>query len=450
MKKFLLPALILGLVMTPGDTSGFVPPAGGTRPPPPRPTPPAAPIHTPSFSVPRPTSPPVVHPSAPVVRTAPPPVHTYTPSVVRTAPPMARPYTPPIVHTTPSAVHTPGFVPQPRPVAPTVTRPFPTSPGVVRPSPTVVGRPAPSNFVRPPPPFNRPVVGIGNYPATVIRPAMIDRGVYINRPTGLYQPGYAHYHQWYGDWHHGYWHGWPYGGLPWNVGATTIGWLWPPAASAVFWNPYYNVLDQPLFVSVYNYSQPIPVPAPMLIAPETVEVPAGAPTPQIPDTSLTDDNAAAAKQLFDQARQAFRLQDLNTAQQQIDQAITRLPNDTTMHEFRALVLFARMKYQDAAATIYSVLAVAPGWDWETLRALYQDSQTYTLQLRALEDFSRANPTDTASRFLLAYHYLVLDAREAAAKVLASVVALQPKDELAARLLESLQKKTEVDRPKPGI
>ena len=72
-----------------------------------------------------------------------------------------------------------------------------------------------------------------------------------------------------------------------------------------------------------------------------------------------------------------------------------MPNDTTMHEFLALVYFAQGKFDQAASPLYAVLSVGPGWDWTTLSGMYPDVTTYTSQLRALEANVRAN-RDTAS------------------------------------------------------
>jgi tetratricopeptide (TPR) repeat protein len=113
------------------------------------------------------------------------------------------------------------------------------------------------------------------------------------------------------------------------------------------------------------------------------------------------------------------------------------------------VLFARQRYQEATATIYDVLAVGPGWDWATLQSFYADVSTYTKQLRALEEFARANPNDAASRFLLAYHYLCIEDPNAARRMLKSVIALQPKDQLAAHLLGMLEGNSSPNRPTSG-
>jgi hypothetical protein len=262
----------------------------------------------------------------------------------------------------------------------------------------------------------------------------VSRGIYVSSRTGLYRPGYAYYHPWHNHWHHGYWHGWYVG--PFFAGLA-IGWIFPPP-TVVYWNPYY-VVPPPVVVTVYNYAQPIPVPTGV------------ATDPNAPPPSPTgDEKAAAAAKSLDQARAAFVAGDFVKAQAWADQAVRESPGDAAGHEFRALVLFARGQYADAAAVIHSTLAVGPGWDWDTLSGLYPDVDTYTRHLRALEGFVKAHPADAGSRFLLAYHYLVIDARDAAAKMFRGVVTLQPKDQVAEHLLKMLEPKPGADRPVPGI
>ena len=49
---------------------------------------------------------------------------------------------------------------------------------------------------------------------------------------------------------------------------------------------------------------------------------------------------------------------------------------SSVHEVRALILFAHGQYKPAAAAIYSVLSVGPGWDWPTLSGFYADPSEY--------------------------------------------------------------------------
>jgi tetratricopeptide (TPR) repeat protein len=399
-------ALVCGalFMLMPGHTPAFVrPPQHAAA----RPAPHPVPVHTPAYVAPRPVAPvyhPPVHPVAPAVAVRP---------VVR---------------------------------APVVVQPVVRPPAVVHP---VVRPPVTVNpVVRPPVGVGRPVVGVGSRSVVVSPHVMVNRGIYIPRGNAYYRPGWAHYQHYYDSWHHGYWGGWY--GRPWlwfgaGFGA---GWLGASALPVAYADPYWV---PPPDGAVYDYSQPIPVPQP-------VEVPVdpnagtdanGQPYPPMPPAT-DDPNAAQAAGILDQARQAFLANDYDNALKLADQAIRTSPKDTTLHEFRALVLFAQQRYQDATATIYAVLAVGPGWDYNTLNSFYRDPQTYTNQLRALEAYTKANPQNAPARFLLAYHYLVLDHRDAAAGMLRSVVALQPNDQLAAYLLQMIQNPNQADRPAPGM
>src|SRR5205814_10210138 len=80
----------------------------------------------------------------------------------------------------------------------------------------------------------------------------------------------------------------------------------------------------------------------------------------------------AGLKAFDAASEAFQAKDYEVALQRSDEALAQLPDDTAMHEFRALILFARGDYQSAAATLYAMLAVSPGCDWTTLASRYSD------------------------------------------------------------------------------
>jgi hypothetical protein len=164
---------------------------------------------------------------------------------------------------------------------------------------------------------------------------------------------------------------------------------------------------------------------------------------------------AAVKRGMDAARLAFQKGDYAVAQGECERAIRLQPGDPNLHEFRALCQFARGKYQDAAATLYPVLAAGPGWDWDTLSSFYPSAATYIRQLRALEQSVREHPKDAAGRFVLAYHYLVLDERDPAFGQLQEVVKLQPKDKVSAGIREALvqakkgQDEAPADKPAPG-
>jgi tetratricopeptide (TPR) repeat protein len=137
---------------------------------------------------------------------------------------------------------------------------------------------------------------------------------------------------------------------------------------------------------------------------------------------------------FNSALASFKAGDYPTALSLVEMAIADQPTDAAMHEFRALVLFALADYPRAAATIHSVLAIGPGWDWTTMAGLYSGPDAYTEQLRALENFVQLNPNQADAEFLLAYHYMIAGHLGEAAAVLREVVRLVPTDRLAADLL----------------
>jgi tetratricopeptide (TPR) repeat protein len=151
------------------------------------------------------------------------------------------------------------------------------------------------------------------------------------------------------------------------------------------------------------------------------------------------DGAAADRgyRAFDRARDAFKAGDYAAALDLTDEALKDVPGDPLVHEFKALVLFARGEDARAAAELHAVLAFTSGMDWTTLSGLYPDVETYTGQLRALEDRCRRAPNAAAPRFVLAYHYLDAGHKDAAVAQLEAVLALEPRDRVARRLLASL-------------
>ena len=240
----------------------------------------------------------------------------------------------------------------------------------------------------------------------------------------------------YRDWHHGHWHGsyyfrgrdaWKYvdtGETPWLNGlvAWGLGNLVYRSGYQVYANPYYS---QPLVIgsTTINYSRPI------CVQRSQYEI-------------LYASDEMKARQLrlqalayFEAARRAFYAGDVSDAYDGVNRAIALMPDDTALHEFRALVLFSAGRYREAAEVMHAVLAVAPGWDWTTLSGLYREQDTYIQQLRKLEDYVRLNPRSADARFLLAYHCITMGYPDNAEQQLRAVLILKPDDRLAADLIE---------------
>jgi Tfp pilus assembly protein PilF len=261
---------------------------------------------------------------------------------------------------------------------------------------------------------------------------------------------FNHRPAYHGNWYHGDWHGhWahPWGYRPWGwygggvgwglgfgigVGVATIGvaslgspWGWGYYS---YYNPYWVA---PVGgVTYINYSQPV------IVAPPAAGV---QPTLPGPSDAAGQPNAAQARALatFDSARSFFKRGDFPMALSQTNRALALAPNDSLMHEFRALCLFAMKDYQQSAAAVHSVLSSGPGWDVSTLVGLYPSQEVYNGQLRALEAYRSEHPQAGAARFLLAYHCMLAGRDEQAATELQAVVELEPSDQLAANLLTGL-------------
>ena len=190
-------------------------------------------------------------------------------------------------------------------------------------------------------------------------------------------------------------------------------------------NPYYN--SGYGSYGTYNYAQPIPVANP--------NAPAG--------------NISVCDQSLNAAIAAFKQNDYDQALDLMNKGIVQCPTDAVLHEFRALVLFAKGDYQQAASTIHSVLAVGTGWNWTTMSGLYPSVPIYTTQLRTLEAFSKQNPDDAASHFLLAYHYMVDGYPDSAVTQLQRVVKIVPSDRVAADVLTLISKPAPTQSPATG-
>jgi len=260
--------------------------------------------------------------------------------------------------------------------------------------------------------------------------------------------GYVNPH--YGGWYNGCWSGnWGYGGgwwAPFALGAAT----WGLASTVANWglgygcmgygsgayvNPYYAAMSPGIVAaSPYDYSQPVVVNNYVTNDGDLTSA-----TDAQGGVASADASAAnpAADRAVDEALQKFKAGDYPASLAALDKAVKLAPKDSVLHEVRALALFALGRYPEAAATLNAVLATAPGMDWTTLSGLYDSVDTYTTQLRKLEETCRAKPDDAAAHFVLAYHYLVGGYADMATEALKVVVAKQPGDAVAKRLLEAI-------------
>jgi hypothetical protein len=140
---------------------------------------------------------------------------------------------------------------------------------------------------------------------------------------------------------------------------------------------------------------------------------------------------------FELARHYFRCGQYERALHLVDQAITQVPDEPELFQFRSLVLFAQGEYLPAADAAYTALSAGPGWNWETLYGFYGNAERYTQHLRRLEAATKVNQNSPGHHFLTAYHYLMLNQVEAGRDKLERVLELEPNDALTRDLLSIL-------------
>ncbi len=256
-----------------------------------------------------------------------------------------------------------------------------------------------------------------------------------------------HHHHWYNGCWHGYWgSNWYapiyWGGIGWGLGSWTT--LYGYGIS--YYNPYYTA---PLGTPSYSYAQPLVINNYDFNSPlgQSASLPGRA---TAGDSNATSETADKANELFDQGLQRFKEKKYDLALKLFNQALEARPGDSIIHEVRALALFAKGDYRAAAAALNSLLASAPGMDWTTMSGLYENSSDYTPQLRTLEDFCRDHPNDSSAYFVLAYHYLVLDAKDDAISALQTVIKNEPKDATAKRMLDGLTPSSSSPKPDPAL
>jgi tetratricopeptide (TPR) repeat protein len=162
-------------------------------------------------------------------------------------------------------------------------------------------------------------------------------------------------------------------------------------------------------------------------------------------------SAAEAKSTaaLERSRAAFRSGDYLSAMSAVDEALGSTPDDVSLHEYRALVLFALGKYGEASGVLNPVLASGPGWGWETMVGFYNSSAEYEGQLRKLEGYVNGTEDNAAGHFLLGYHYLVCGNTAQSYAQFDRTATLLPADTIAVQLRD-LTASSLPDGGQPGI
>jgi len=207
---------------------------------------------------------------------------------------------------------------------------------------------------------------------------------------------------WHCGWHPAYYYHYPYWPgycsgeiIGWGLAAWSLGTLIYDTGYSSYYNPYPTTEIITYDGGYVDYSEPI-----TNVAAESL------PANDAQIVEITE----KSESLIERSQEAFRQQNYLLALDYANKAIAEAPGDGALHEYRALVLFALAKYSEAAGVLNPVLASGPGWDWTTMIKLYESSQTYTDQLRKLEQYTvgeqleiavELQPADSVSRQLAA-------------------------------------------------
>ncbi len=239
--------------------------------------------------------------------------------------------------------------------------------------------------------------------------------------------------------------------LPWYGGSWRCGWVRPPiyrppAFPGYYWRPGRAIawglvgwgLGNLFFdCGYYHYHNPYPVQT--VYVQSSPSVTYQQPITQVAEQAAPADESAATAQatkvdsLIGESQVAFKENNYLKALELCDKAVAESPGDGGLHEYRALILFALAKYGEAAGVLNPILVSSPGWDWSTMVQLYDKQETYTEQLRKLEDYTKANQESPSAYFVLGYHYMVCGYMEEAAVAFNKTVELEPADRVASQL-----------------
>jgi hypothetical protein len=211
---------------------------------------------------------------------------------------------------------------------------------------------------------------------------------------------------WYGD------YGWPYHDYGYG---PYVGYGYGDYG----YSPAYYSADNGVYGTTVGYATPS----------ESSEIPS--------EATAEEGSTPPSQEYFAQAREVFQNGQYQEALRLAGHAAVEAPRNAEVHELASLALFALKDYRGATMEAHAALALGPPIDWPTLYSYYENVDTYTSQLRALEKFVHDNPKAPEGHFLLGYHFTMTGHKDAAKKELNEAIALTPRDKLAQEMLKHL-------------
>ena len=152
--------------------------------------------------------------------------------------------------------------------------------------------------------------------------------------------------------------------------------------------------------------------------------------------SSTPIETATESDYYARALEAFHEGSYATAERLAGHAAVDNPRDPNVHLLLSLSMFALGNYHGAAAEAHAVAAFGAKVDRPSLIGFYDNKVgTYASQMGSFgQAHLTKNPSSTAARFLLGFHYLAEGHKDAAQTQLLAVVNAVPPDRITADLL----------------
>lgn len=252
------------------------------------------------------------------------------------------------------------------------------------------------------------------------------RSSWNNGNWAWHNNNWNHWNNW-GGWG---WGGWGYPWWGWGIG-WGVGW-WPGYYYGYDNGPYYNyygdgyTYDNSSYNTGYNNGAPN--------------------TP--PPTTADNQNDQGQSEFLGQAIQDFQSGNYKNAMRLAEHAVVDNPRDVEAHAVISLAAFAQKDYRTAATEAHAVVALGGVPSWEQVYSIYQNADTYTDQLRALESYVKANPKAPEGQFLLGVLYMTNGYANEAHEHLAQAAQLTPKDQIAQELVKGNGQPSTANRPVP--
>jgi len=172
------------------------------------------------------------------------------------------------------------------------------------------------------------------------------------------------------------------------------------------------------------------------------------------DVAQQQDRTTTEGQEYEQmATQAFRQGDYSQAARYATHGLIEMPQNGQLQLLAAQALFALGDYGGSASLLHQAASILDENQWGSIITNYKSyyrGNDYVQQMRQLDEYLSQNQEDSAAFFVRGYNYGFLNHEDAAVKDLTRAYELEPRDKLAAALIQRFGGEVpEVSTPQEG-